>query len=171
MEFAGIGKRQERIQTPGYDRGTIRLKERGEGEGRGRVSCAESIIFISRGSVTSFPVLIPGEREAAASQPSTTPARESNPPRIDRFKMRELCVAVIPRCNDLGITSSRAALYALVVLSSHFRAVLGSVPGVDCAARLVVAHRLLAIRARKLETPSRYCIIISAGDNAAININ
>lgn len=32
--------------------------------------------------------------------------RGNNLPRIDRFKMRELCVAVIPRRNDLSITSS-----------------------------------------------------------------
>lgn len=104
---------------------------------RGGVSCAESIIFISRGTVTSFPIPISG-REPAKCHP-----RESNPRRIDRFKMRELCVAVIPRCNDLSITSSRVTLYALVVLSSRFRS--RRYTGIGCGVRLVVTHPLFAI--------------------------
>lgn len=126
MEFAGIGKRDKRIQTPGYrggERHGSRRRSRREG-----VSCAESIIFISRGTVTSYPILI-SECEPAKCPPSLPPPpRESSPPRIDRFKMRELCIAVIPRCNDLSITSSRAVLYALMVLSQplpQFSRVLG----------------------------------------------
>lgn len=99
-------------------------------------------------------------------RPSTTP-RESEPSRIDRFKIRELCVAVIPRCNDLSITSGRAVLYALLVLSSRFRS---SRTGGGLAVPSRVAHRLFAIRARGLESsPRRYRIF--ARYNAAVNIN
>lgn len=130
------GKRDEKIQTPGYRR-TTRLEKQEQDEGAGEgggggVSCAESIILISPGSTglssflaSFFSCLFPPSKEpsrAKCSSPSLSrPAfvARLSPPRIDRFEMRELCAAVIPWCDDLSRETgpSNRSLYALVILS------------------------------------------------------
>lgn len=147
MEFRGKEGAMRGSRYSWVSKRTTRLENQKEKEvqgtmwGREGVSCAESIIFISRGS-TGLPCPVPfifscpfpQSREPSRAKPSVASlplSREYPAERIDRFEMRELCAAVIPWCDDLSVAPIFIRSCDFI---SHIRAVFEDVP------RLIAAY-------------------------------